>query len=122
MRWYDNSIATAPERVAAAVGAFDEPLVLLLGGRDKDLPWEDLAKLVRQRVDHVVLFGEAAGKIERALTAAGAATGSADQRPYSLETVARLQRGGGTGAGGGRAGRRGAAFAGRHQLRRVQGL
>ncbi len=90
VRWYDDSIATAPERVAAAVGAFDEPLVLLLGGRDKDLPWEGLAKLVRQRVDHVVLFGEAASKIQRALTAAGATTGSADQRPFTLETVARL--------------------------------
>jgi len=63
--WYNDSIATAPERAIAAIRAFDEPLVLLLGGRDKDLPWSDLAALVRQRVDHVVLFGEAAGLIEQ---------------------------------------------------------
>jgi UDP-N-acetylmuramoylalanine--D-glutamate ligase len=36
----------------------------LLGGRDKDLPWEDLMRLVGERVDHVVLFGEAAEKIK----------------------------------------------------------
>jgi len=65
--WYNDSIATAPERTMAAVRAFDETLVLLLGGRDKDLPWGDLATLVRERVDHVVLFGEAAGKIAEAL-------------------------------------------------------
>jgi UDP-N-acetylmuramoylalanine--D-glutamate ligase len=66
--WYNDSIATAPERAMAAVRAFDEPIVLMLGGRDKDLPWEDLAALIHERVDHVVLFGEAAEKIEKAVT------------------------------------------------------
>lgn len=63
VRWYNDSIATAPERAIAAVRAFDEPIVLLLGGRDKNLPWEGLMQLVGERVDHVVLFGEAAEKI-----------------------------------------------------------
>ena len=65
--WYNDSIATAPERSMAAIRSFDEPLVLLAGGRDKDLPWEDFAALVRQRVDHLILFGEAADKIARAM-------------------------------------------------------
>lgn len=67
VRWYNDSIATAPERSMAAVRSFDEPIVLLLGGRDKDLPWGDLASLVQRRVDHVVVFGEAAAKIEKAV-------------------------------------------------------
>ncbi len=66
-RWYNDSIATAPERTMAAIRSFDEPIVLLLGGRDKNLPWGDLADLVHQRVEHVVIFGEAAGLIEAAL-------------------------------------------------------
>ena len=65
--WYNDSIATAPERTMAAIRSFTEPIVLLLGGRDKNLPWEELASLVRQRVEHVVLFGEAANKIASAL-------------------------------------------------------
>ncbi|MBI5932549.1 MAG: UDP-N-acetylmuramoyl-L-alanine--D-glutamate ligase [Chloroflexi bacterium] len=65
-RWYNDSIATAPERAMAAIRSFDEPIVLLLGGRDKNLPWGDLADLVHRRVEHVVLFGEAAGLIEAA--------------------------------------------------------
>lgn len=65
--WYNDSIATAPERAIAAIRSFDEPLVLLAGGRDKDLPWEDFAELVNRRVKRLVLFGEAAGKIERAV-------------------------------------------------------
>jgi UDP-N-acetylmuramoylalanine--D-glutamate ligase len=66
-QWYNDSIATAPERTMAAIHSFAEPMVLLLGGRDKNLPWEKLAALVRQRVEHVVLFGEVSGKIASAL-------------------------------------------------------
>ena len=87
-RWYDDSIATAPERVAAAVRSFEEPLVLLLGGRDKDLPWEDLARLVCDRVDHVVLFGEAAAKIGKALQDARP---KAARQPESVETAVHLR-------------------------------
>jgi UDP-N-acetylmuramoylalanine--D-glutamate ligase len=65
VRWYNDSTATAPERSMAAIRAFDESIVLLLGGRDKDLPWEELMQLVSERVDHVVLFGEAAEKIQK---------------------------------------------------------
>lgn len=68
--WYNDSIATAPERVMAALHAFDEPLVLLLGGRDKKLPWEPLAELVQMRVKHTICFGEAGPMIERALASA----------------------------------------------------
>jgi UDP-N-acetylmuramoylalanine--D-glutamate ligase len=71
VRWYNNSIATAPERTIAVIHAFDEPIVLMLGGRDKDLPWEDLMRLVSQRVDHVVLFGEAAEKIQKTVNSLG---------------------------------------------------
>jgi len=70
-RWYNDSIATAPERSMAAIRAFDEPVVLLLGGRDKNLPWEELMKFVRERVDHLVLFGEAAEKIQKTAEALG---------------------------------------------------
>jgi UDP-N-acetylmuramoylalanine--D-glutamate ligase len=68
--WYNDSIATAPERVIAAIESFSEPLVLLLGGRDKNLPWDELAALICQRVDHVIVFGEAAPLIQKALSAA----------------------------------------------------
>lgn len=76
--WYNDSIATAPERAMAAMRAFSEPLVLLAGGRDKNLPWEDWARLVRQRVDHLVVFGEAAPKILAALESVPG------ERPYTV--------------------------------------
>ena len=73
-RWYNGSIATAPERSMADIHAFAaEPIVLMLGGRDKNLPWDGIAKLIHQRVDHVVVFGEAAEMIQKAVSAAGGA-------------------------------------------------
>lgn len=71
VRWYNDSIATAPERSMAAIRAFDESIVLLLGGRDKNLPWEELMQLVSERVDHIVLFGEAAEKIQKTADSLG---------------------------------------------------
>jgi UDP-N-acetylmuramoylalanine--D-glutamate ligase len=71
VRWYNNSIATAPERTIAVIRAFDEPIVLMLGGRDKNLPWEELMQMVNERVDHVVLFGEAADKIQKTVDSLG---------------------------------------------------
>ena len=62
--WFNDSIASAPERSMAAIRSFSEPLVVLLGGRDKKLPWENLAKLIHRRVHDVILFGEAADMIE----------------------------------------------------------
>jgi UDP-N-acetylmuramoylalanine--D-glutamate ligase len=59
VRWYDDSIATAPERSLAALRSFAEPIVLLAGGRDKKLPWGDFANEAVQRVRHLVTFGEA---------------------------------------------------------------
>jgi UDP-N-acetylmuramoylalanine--D-glutamate ligase len=64
--WYNDSIATAPERSIAAIRSFQEPLVLLAGGRDKNLPWDEFARLVQQRVNHLIVFGEAADIILRA--------------------------------------------------------
>jgi UDP-N-acetylmuramoylalanine--D-glutamate ligase len=89
VRWYNDSIATAPERSIAAIRSFDEPLVLLAGGRDKNLPWEEFAGLALQRVKHLVLFGEAAGKIEQAIEKEKK---SETTRPFSIRRCKGLQQ------------------------------
>ena len=56
--WVNDRIATAPERVIAALRSYREPLVLLAGGRDKKLPWEELATLAVVKCRAVIAFGE----------------------------------------------------------------
>ena len=72
--WYNDSIATTPERSLASLRSFAEPLVLLAGGRDKDLDWREFGDIVRRRVDHLILFGEAAEKIAEAVGSPGSET------------------------------------------------
>ena len=76
VRWYNDSIATSPERVVAALESFNAPLILLAGGRDKHLPWERFSDLALERVRHLVLFGEAADLIADAVEAAWARAGN----------------------------------------------
>jgi UDP-N-acetylmuramoylalanine--D-glutamate ligase len=91
-KWFNDSIATAPERAMAAMRSFAEPLVLLAGGRDKNLPWEDFGELVRSRVDHLIVFGEAAGKVLEAIQGNGItpnrpsdqSTDSPHARPFTI--------------------------------------
>ena len=58
--YYNDSIATTPQRTLAALRSFGQPLVLLLGGRDKHLPLEEMAREACRRCRAVVFFGESA--------------------------------------------------------------
>ncbi len=71
VRYYDDSIATAPERVLADLRCFTAPVVLLCGGRDKKLPWDEAAAEMARRCTHIALFGEMAGMVQSKLQAAG---------------------------------------------------
>jgi UDP-N-acetylmuramoylalanine--D-glutamate ligase len=51
----------------AALRSFNEPIVLLAGGRDKHLPWEDAARLMLRTARQIILFGEAMEIIARAI-------------------------------------------------------
>jgi UDP-N-acetylmuramoylalanine--D-glutamate ligase len=55
--YVNDSIATAPERVVAALHSYDEPLVLLVGGADKKLPWQEMISLALSKSRHIVAFG-----------------------------------------------------------------
>ena len=71
VRYYNDSIATSPERTVAALRSFAQPIVLLAGGRDKHLPWDEMARLTLQKARRLILFGEAAPIIEEAIRVSG---------------------------------------------------
>lgn len=70
VQFVNDSIATAPVRALAAIDSFDEPLILLAGGKDKDMVWDEWARRVNERVKHVVLFGQLADMLSERLAAA----------------------------------------------------
>ncbi len=60
--WVNDSIATAPERLLAALSSYEESLVLLIGGADKDLPWEAAIHFALRKARHIIVFGEDGAK------------------------------------------------------------
>lgn len=59
--WVNDSIATAPERAVAALRSFDDidgTIILLAGGKDKNLPWDKFAAEAVKRVAFLIGFGE----------------------------------------------------------------
>jgi UDP-N-acetylmuramoylalanine--D-glutamate ligase len=89
VRFVDDSIATAPERSIAALQAYDEPLVLIAGGRDKHLPMGEWAALITRRVKHVVLLGEMSDLVDHALRAADRHYTSVSRAASMAEAVAQ---------------------------------
>jgi len=65
--FYDDSKGTNVGAVARALQTFGKPVVLLMGGRDKEGDFEALASLIRERVKRLILFGEARDRIESLL-------------------------------------------------------
>ena len=70
VRYYDDSYGTAPETATVAVEAFEkEPVIAILGGRGKGIPFDDLARFVagRPNVKRVIAIGETGPKIAELL-------------------------------------------------------
>ncbi len=88
----NDSIATAPERALAALAAFEEPLILLAGGKDKDMVWEAWADQVNRRAKHVILFGALADLLAQKLAERQSVVGAqaAVSIAVDLETAVAL--------------------------------
>lgn len=67
----NDSQATQPDAVAAAVRSFSKPLVLIAGGRSKGLDLTDLAPIVAERCSAAVVMGELADELEALFRGAG---------------------------------------------------
>lgn len=85
----DDSIATAPDRTEVALAAFPPPIHLILGGYDKKIPFGELGEMVVRcgKVRKVVLCGQTAPKIRRALEDAIARAGGRGLVPELAETT-----------------------------------
>ena len=93
VQYINDSIATAPERVLAALSSYHEPLILLAGGRDKNMVWDEWVRQVKSRCKAVILFGELAemlaGRLaaSRGPLAAGPSLPTANRQPPTAQIV-----------------------------------
>ena len=67
VRYVDDSKATNVDAVCQALAAFEVPIVLIAGGRDKGGGYADLKGVVREKVRRLIVLGESAAAIAETL-------------------------------------------------------
>jgi len=64
IQYYNDTAATTPESAILGINSFEEPIILICGGADKNLDMSELAKTICERVAGVVfLRGDVSDKI-----------------------------------------------------------
>ena len=67
VKWYNDSASSSPTRTISGIRAFDEELILIAGGYDKNLDYTPLAKPIVDKVKTLLLIGQTSGKIFEAV-------------------------------------------------------
>ena len=67
VKWYNDSVSSSPTRTIAGLSAFDEEIVLIAGGYDKNLDYTPIAKPIVEKVKVLILLGQTSGKIFEAV-------------------------------------------------------
>ena len=93
VRFVNDSQGTQPDAVAAALRAFEPPVVLIAGGRDKGVDLSGLAPVVAERAAAAVLIGESGPRLGELFRAAGLAetmpAASLDEAVRTADAIAR---------------------------------
>ncbi len=69
IRFYNDSIASSPSRAIAGLRSFNQKIIVIAGGSDKNIPFDSYAEEVAQRVKHLVVMGHTKEKIKSAVLA-----------------------------------------------------
>lgn len=66
IKFYDSSIDSSPNRTRAALRSFSQKVIMIAGGKDKGIGYDDLGPELQAHVKTLVLTGMTAGKIRAA--------------------------------------------------------
>ncbi|MBQ9618116.1 MAG: UDP-N-acetylmuramoyl-L-alanine--D-glutamate ligase [Oscillibacter sp.] len=70
VRWYNDSIASSPSRTIAGLRSFPEKVILIAGGKDKGISYQDLGPVVNDHAKYLILCGATANVIRESVTRA----------------------------------------------------
>ena len=87
VKFYNDSIGSSPTRTIAGLEAHKGNIVLIAGGYDKKLSFDELGKVINQRVSALVLCGATADAINQAVKAAK----PADAKDISILKVEKFE-------------------------------
>jgi len=67
IKWYNDSVSSSPTRMMAGINSYDEDIILIAGGYDKNLDYSPVAKPILKKVKKLLLFGATKNKIYEAV-------------------------------------------------------
>ncbi len=70
INFYNDSIGSSPTRTIAGLVAQNDDVVLIAGGKDKNLDYSELGNVIKDKVKILVLIGATADKIEASVVKA----------------------------------------------------
>lgn len=71
VKFYNDSIASSPTRTRAGLYSFNQKVILIAGGYDKKIPFDQLGEDIAKRVKRLYVLGDTADKIKDAVIEAG---------------------------------------------------
>ena len=63
VKWYNDSVSSSPTRTIAGLNSYNEEIVLIAGGYDKNLDYTPVARPILDKVKVLILFGNTKNKI-----------------------------------------------------------
>ena len=85
VRYYNSSIDSSPNRTINTLKVFSDPVVLICGGKDKGIPYDDIGPAILEKVKALVLIGATSDAILNAVKKAADVKGIALDLPIYRE-------------------------------------
>jgi UDP-N-acetylmuramoylalanine--D-glutamate ligase len=90
VRYFDDTQATTPEATIAGLNSFENKIILLSGGDDKGMNYQDLGKAINEKAGAVILFpGSASSQIEAGIDKNKVRFDTADSFQYAIDILRR---------------------------------
>lgn len=67
VKYYNSSIDSSPNRTIQTLSVFDGNVVMIAGGKDKNIPYDAIGPVICEKVKVLILIGPTAEKIETAV-------------------------------------------------------
>lgn len=67
VRYYNSSIDSSPNRTINTLNVFPEKVIMISGGKDKGIPYDEIGSPIAKKVKTLILIGKTADKIEDAV-------------------------------------------------------
>lgn len=71
VRYYNSSIDSSPNRTINTLRVFPEKVIMIAGGKDKGIPYDEIGPAIAEHVKTLILIGATSDKIEEALNKTG---------------------------------------------------